>query len=150
MQAVLIGLVLSLSQCVSILSLFLSKALQHCVTHLMTYHERSEEVRDVSSPFCSHIVWLDLLGACAFRLLLLIFSSALSMVLNRRTQADLRAFLQVPPPSVAHRAAADVAVLAEILKALARKAGGGLQGLMALNCKRKHQSTFAEYEGELA
>ena len=66
--------------------------------------------------------------------------------LYRRSQAELRAFLQLPPPLVAHRAAADVAVLAEILKALVTRAGVGIQDLMTLECK--HTGTFVAYEGK--
>ena len=67
----------------------------------------------------------------------------------RHSQAELRAFFELPPPPVAHRAAADVAVLAEIVKALANMAGVGMQGLMALDCKRKHMGTFQAYEGKV-
>ena len=65
----------------------------------------------------------------------------------RHSQAELRAFFELPPPPVAHRAAADVAVLAQIVKALANLAGVGMQGLMALECKRKFKGFFQLYEG---
>ena len=66
----------------------------------------------------------------------------------RHSQADLRAFLELPPPLVAHRAAADVAVLDEIVKGLARLAGvGNLQGLMTLD--GAHKGSFETYAGGL-
>lgn len=68
--------------------------------------------------------------------------------LHRHSQAELRAFLELPAPPVAHRAAADVAVLAEIVKALARVAGVDMQGLMTLECQRQCKGTFAAYEGK--
>ena len=68
--------------------------------------------------------------------------------LYRRSQAELRAFLQVPPPLVAHRAAADVAVLAEILKAFMAWTENGIQDLMTLQCKSKHTGSFEAYEGK--
>lgn len=55
---------------------------------------------------------------------------------------------ELPPPPVAHRAAADVAVLAETVKALANVAGVGMQDLMTLDCNRKFKGTFQAYEGK--
>ena len=66
----------------------------------------------------------------------------------RHSQAELRAFLELPPPLVAHRAAADIAILAEIVQGLAKLAGVGVQGLMALECNRKHTGSFQMYAGE--
>lgn len=64
----------------------------------------------------------------------------------RHSQADLRAFLELPPPLVAHRAAADVAVLDEVVKGLARLAGvGNLDGLMTLD--GVHRGSFQTYAG---
>ena len=52
----------------------------------------------------------------------------------------------MPPPLVAHRAAADVAVLDEIVKGLARLAGvGNLEGLMTLD--GVHKGSFQTYAG---
>lgn len=66
--------------------------------------------------------------------------------LTRHSQADLRAFLELPPPLVAHRAAADVAVLDEIVKGLARLAGVvSLEGLMTLD--GVHKGSFQTYAG---
>ena len=56
--------------------------------------------------------------------------------------------MELPPPAVAHRAAADVAVLAEIVKALADVAGVDMQGMMTLDCHRKYKGTFQIYEGK--
>lgn len=67
--------------------------------------------------------------------------------LKRHSQAELRAFFELPPPAVAHRAAADVAVLAEIIKGLAKVAGVDMQGLMTLACPRKCSGTFEAYQG---
>ena len=50
---------------------------------------------------------------------------------------------------VAHRAAADVAVLAEIMRGLANVAGVAMQGLMTLDCKRKYHGSFQLYAGEI-
>lgn len=72
------------------------------------------------------------------------------MKLCRHSQAELRAFFELPPPPVAHRAAADVAVLAEIVKALANLAGVSMQDLMTLDCNRKYKGTFQVYEGKAA
>lgn len=72
------------------------------------------------------------------------------MTLHRHSQAELRAFFQLSPPLHIHRAAADVAVLAEILKALVSKAGVGIQSLMANECKSKHKGTFEAYEGKMS
>ena len=74
--------------------------------------------------------------------------SLLHMMLCRHSQAELRAFFELPRPPVAHRAAADVAVLAEIVNALANVAGIGMQGLMTLDCNRKYKGTFQTYEGK--
>ena len=64
----------------------------------------------------------------------------------RHSQADLRAFLELPPPLVAHRAAADVAVLDEIVKGLARLAGvRSLEGLLTLD--GVHKGSFQTYAG---
>ena len=50
-------------------------------------------------------------------------------------------------PAVAHRAAADVAVLDEIVKGLAKSAGvTSLQGLMALD--GSHKGSFQDFAGE--
>ncbi|DBB01647.1 TPA: hypothetical protein ACH3X1_000283 [Trebouxia sp. C0004] len=66
--------------------------------------------------------------------------------LTRHSQADVRAFLELPPPRVAHRAAADVAILHEIVKGLARLAGvGSLEGLMTLD--GVHKGSFRTYAG---
>lgn len=66
--------------------------------------------------------------------------------LSRHSQADLRAFLELPPPLVAHRAAADVAILHEVVKGLARLAGvENLEGLMTLD--GVHKSSFQTYVG---
>ncbi|KAL0035623.1 hypothetical protein WJX79_003704 [Trebouxia sp. C0005] len=68
--------------------------------------------------------------------------------LTRHSQADLRAFLELPPPLVAHRAAADVAVLDEVVQGLARLAGvGNLDGLMTLD--GVHRGSFQTYAGIL-
>ena len=64
----------------------------------------------------------------------------------RHSQAALRAYLELPLPLVAHRAAADVAILEEVVKGVARLAGiSTLQGLMTL--EGLHKGSFQIYAG---
>ena len=63
----------------------------------------------------------------------------------RHSQADLRVHFELPPPLVAHRAAADVEVLHNIVKGLAKVARSASQSLMTLD--GVHKGCFEVYRG---